>query len=317
MTCPGCDYAAAYHAEAGRSLISLFGPIRYERAYYYCRRCGKGYHPFDTQAGIPAHQLTPAAERLASLAGGVSPSFEKGAELLQEMSGVALSESTVERTTEDVGRSIAGLLAREVTFGPRVDWPWQQDARGRTVAYVSIDATGTRQQGRKGCRAEGRMAYVGSIFNPAPNEELVQPVPNRPRAALQARYLSGLYALPDMGPLLRRLGERVGMERAEVWVALTDGGSGLEDFVQKNFNRPDLVVILDFYHAASLPGEAGQGAAPAGRGGVGGTGGAVVQPAEGRGGCGDVGGAADLGMAGAGVGGAAGAAGGGAGLLRQ
>jgi hypothetical protein len=41
------------------------------------------------------------------------------------------------------------------------------------------------------------------------------------------------------------------MEQAELWVALTDGGTGLESFVQKNFNRPDLVVILDFYHAAS------------------------------------------------------------------
>src|SRR5262249_30035792 len=44
---------------------------------------------------------------------------------------------------------------------------------------------------------------------------------------------------------------QVGMERAAVWVALTDGGAGLEDFVQQNFNRPDLVVILDFWHAAS------------------------------------------------------------------
>jgi hypothetical protein len=54
-----------------------------------------------------------------------------------------------------------------------------------------------------------------------------------------------------MGPLMRRLAERVGMERSEVWVALTDGGSGLEAFCRKNFNRPDLVLILDFYHAAS------------------------------------------------------------------
>ena len=41
------------------------------------------------------------------------------------------------------------------------------------------------------------------------------------------------------------------MERAQVWVALTDGGNGLEAFAQQNFNRPDLVLILDFYHAAS------------------------------------------------------------------
>jgi hypothetical protein len=116
---------------------------------------------------------------------------------------------------------------------------------------VSLDATGTRQQGPGGRRADGRMAYVGSIFNPAPAEAPAQPVPNAKRQALQARYLSGLYALPDLGPLMRRLAERVGMEQAEVWVALTDDGSGLEDFARKNFSRPDLVLILDFYHAAS------------------------------------------------------------------
>lgn len=251
MTCPGCDYAAAYHDDVGRTLVSLLGPIRYRRVYYYCRRCGKGQYPFDQQAGLPEHQLTPAVERLASLAGGVSPSFEKGAELLEEMSGVHLSESTVERTTEDVGARIATLWDAGVTFGPRVVWQWRQDAQGRRVAYVSIDATGTRQQGPGGRYAEGRMAYVGSIFNPPPAETPVQPVPNAKRAALQARYLSGLYALEEMGPLMRRLAARVGMEQAEIWIALTDGGGGLEAFMQTNFNRADLVLILDFYHAAS------------------------------------------------------------------
>ena len=251
MICPDCDYAAAYHHDAGRTLVSLFGPLRYLRAYYYCRRCGQGRYPFDARAGLPEHQLTPAVERPASLAGGVSPSFEKGAELLEEMSGVDLSESTVERTTEDVGARIAVLLNAGVTFGPRTVWSWRRDARGRIVAYVSIDATGTRQQGPGGRRAEGRMAYVGGIFNPPALEERAQAVPNGRRAALQARYLSGLYTLEEMGPRMRQTAARVGMEQAEVWIALTDGGAGLEAFMQKNFNRADLVPILDFYHAAS------------------------------------------------------------------
>src|SRR5262249_11163553 len=150
-----------------------------------------------------------------------------------------------------VGARIRGLLGAGFTFGPRVVWPWRRDAKGRRVAYASLDATGTRQQGPGGGRAEGRLAYVASIFNPAPAQEPAQPVPNPRRAALQARYLSGLYALEQMGPLMRQLAARVGMEQAEVWVALTDGGSGLEAFMQQNFNRPDLVLILDFYHAAS------------------------------------------------------------------
>lgn len=251
MTCPHCDHAAAYHEDAQRTVVSLCGPITYQRAYYYCRRCGKGVCPFDRLAGISPRQLTPAVEQLASLAGAVSPSFEKGADLLEEMGGVRLSESTVQRTTEDTGARIAGLLGQGITFGPRVVWKWRRDARGRKVAYLSIDATGTRQQAKGGGPAEGRMAYVGSIFNPLPPDELIEDAKAERREGMHARYICGLYKLEQMGPLMRLLGGRVGMEQAEVWVALTDGGSGLEDFCQKNFNRPDLVLILDFYHAAS------------------------------------------------------------------
>jgi hypothetical protein len=249
VICPRCDGTAAYHGDLDRRLVSLFGPLTSRRAYYYCRRCGQGHCPFDDQAGIAGHHLTPAVERLASLAGAVSPSFEKGADLLAEMSAVDLAESTVERTTEDVGARMAELLAAGTTFGPAVCWRWHTDARGRTVAYCTIDATGTRQQGPHGSKAEGRMAYVGSIYNPPPAAEGLAPGQARP--AVQARYLAGLYTLEQMGPLLRRQAARVGMEEADVWIALTDGGNGLEAFAQHNFNRPDLVLILDFYHAAS------------------------------------------------------------------
>jgi len=247
VTCPRCGQAAAYHGDRERSPLGLFGPIRYRRAYYYCRRCG-GLCPFDARAHLSARALTPAAERLATLAGGVADSFGKGADLLREMAGLRLSESTVERTTEDVGARLAALLAAGITFGPPVRWDWRRDARGRTVAYVTVDATGTRQQGPGGAAAEGRMAYVAGVYNPPPADGR-RPAGAAP--AVQARYVAGLYGLADVGPLLRRQAAQVGMEAAELWVALTDGGSGLEDFARHNFNRPDLVLILDFYHAAS------------------------------------------------------------------
>ena len=67
---------------------------------------------------------------------------------------------------------------------------------------------------------------------------------------MQARYLAGLYTLPLLGQLLRRQAAQVGMEAAEQWIGLSDGGSGLENFLQSNFNRADLVLILDFHHPA-------------------------------------------------------------------
>ena len=249
MTCPDCDGTAAYHADRPRTLVSLCGAIDYRRCYYYCRRCGSGAAPFDTQAGITARALTPAAERLASLAGGVSHGFHEASDLLREMSAVRLSESTVERATQDVGHRIAGFLGAGILFGLAALWEWHPDAKGRSVAYVTIDATGTRQQGPNGGPAEGRMAYVAGVYNPWP-PGWAHP-PGKPPPRLQARYLSGLYPLDQVGPLLRGLSAHVGMEQAQVWVALTDGGSGLEEFMRMNFNREDLVVILDFWHAAS------------------------------------------------------------------
>jgi hypothetical protein len=226
------------------------------RAYYYCRCCGQGFCPFDDDAGLTERNLTPALERLATLAGAVADSFGKGAELLQEMAGARLSESTVGRTAVDAGlRCQRRAAAGEVLGGPAA-WPWRPDARGRPTAYVSIDATGVRQQGPGGAAAEGRMAYVGMVFNPV--DPLLCP-PGRPRPPMQARYVSGLYPLAEMGPLLRR----------QAAVALTDGGNGLEEFMRANFGRPDLVVILDFWHAASYLEDLARAVDPADEGAAG------------------------------------------------
>jgi len=198
---------------------------------------------------LTAHRLSPAVERLATLCGAVADSVGKGADLLTETAGIRLGESTVQRTTEATGDRLAGHLQKGRTFGGKVAWDWFRDATGRTVGYIEIDATGVRQQGPGGGRAEGRMAYVGMIANPLPDRERVFEGLPKPGVSMRARYVSGLYPLAEMGPLLRRQGARVGLDRADVWVAIADGGAGLEDCVRANFPRVE-AVILDFYHAA-------------------------------------------------------------------
>ena len=183
----------------------------------------------------------------------MADSFEKGAELLAEAAGVVLSEATVQHTTEAAGERIAAELGRGRTFGGKDPWDWFRDASGRTVGYIGIDATGVRQQGPGGAAADGRMAYVGMIFNPLPDPERVFEGLPRPGERMRARYVSGLYPLAEMGPLLRRQGAQVGLDRADVWVALSDGGAGLEDFLRENFPRVG-AVILDFFHAAEYLG---------------------------------------------------------------
>jgi hypothetical protein len=245
VTCPHCDGSAGFHAHRERTALSLVGVFRYRRAYYLCRACGKGLFPFDRGAGITTRDLTPALERVAALAGTVADSFEKGAELLEEMAGVRTSEATVERTTEDAGRRLAAAVAAGATFGPRADWPWHKDYDGKRCAYVELDATGVRQQADDGGPAEGRMAYVGMVCNPRPE----WPWPDEKPGPMQARYLSGLYPLERFAPLIRTPAGDVGMDRADRWIGLSDGGNGLEARLRENFPRLEL-VILDFFHPA-------------------------------------------------------------------
>jgi hypothetical protein len=220
-----------------------------DRAYYLCPACHAGHAPVDAALGLSARKLTPGAEELATLAGTVGSFAEAAEKLLPRMAGLRLSESTVERTTEAAGERLGTLWAEGHTLGRGAEWRWNRDARGRTVAYVSVDATGVGIQGAGGAKAEGRMAWVGKVFNPRPEptEASLKPHP------LSARYLAGLMGLDELGERMRRQAAQVGMGRAERWVALTDGGNGLDDLMDVFF--PRAVRILDFYHAAEHLGD--------------------------------------------------------------
>jgi hypothetical protein len=221
------------------------------RAYFHCKHCHHGHFPWDQLLRLSPNRLTPGAQELTALA-GITDSFGEAAERgLVKMSGLRLSESTVQRTTETTGEQLGQRLEQGEVFGPRQDWDWNRDARGRNCAYVSVDATGVMMQGETpGSEAEGRMVYVGMVFNPQPRqpdeEALAKPCDG-------VRYLAGLYTLEQLGLQLRRQAAQVGMDAAEQWIALTDGGSGLENFIDVNFPRAQ--KVLDFRHATDHLGD--------------------------------------------------------------
>jgi hypothetical protein len=182
---------------------------------------------------------------------GVQSSFaEASTKVLPKLAGLQLAESTVERTTEAVGARLVAAQPDAEQGEAQAEWAWHRDAEGKTVAYVAVDATGVPQQGAAGGKAESRMANVGVIYNPVPEDAARWATPAvGPKPTWQARYVASLERMAELGPTLRQQGTAVGMERAERWIALSDGGSGLEECVHTHFPRVE-VVILDFYHAA-------------------------------------------------------------------
>ena len=220
--------------------MCLFGDLHVGRPYYHCVLCHQGYFPWDEELGLGKRSLTPAVSELSALAGTLA-SFAFGAErTLLKMTGLRISESTVERVTEEAGARVGTLLEQRVTFGADRLWKWQRDALGRTCAYVSLDAKSVRMQGLKGARAEGRMAYVASIYNPDSEHD------GRKKDPHQVRFLACFYELDELGLHLRRQAAQVGWDEAQQQIAISDGGNGMERFLRRNF--PLAEIIIDFWH---------------------------------------------------------------------
>jgi len=220
--------------------VSLFGSIVLWLSYYRCSKCGASQKPWDAALGLTSRALTPAVAEVVSQAGVLSSFADASERVLPKMSGLRVSESTVQRTCEDKGQSVKQQLAEGKTCGPQQSWPWQRDAQGRTCAYVGLDHTGVPQQGPEGARADHRMAAVALIYNPRSAHD------DRPRPPHQVRFLSGFCELDEIGRQLRHEAEAVGIMNAEVQLAFSDGGSGLERTLKTFF--PRATCILDFWH---------------------------------------------------------------------
>jgi hypothetical protein len=239
----------------------LLGDVRLSRAYYHCQSCKHGLHPWDQTLRLSPQRLTPGAQEVIALE-GIQASFGQVADrLLHKLTGLRMSESTVERTTEAAGKRLGEKLAAGETFGEAKPWGWNRDAAGQTCGYVSVDATGIMMQGPDGAKADGRMVYVGMVYNPKPRSEKDEDT----KPCENVRYLAGLMSLADVGGQMRRQAAQVGMNDVEQWVALSDAGSGLDNFFNVYF--PRAAKVADFWHAteylaplskAIQPGAAGE-----------------------------------------------------------
>ena len=226
---------------------TLMGQVVYERAYYHCCHCRQGHFPTDAEFGVERRK-TPAVREVVSLMGQLEPFDDVASKALPRVSGLALSSATARRITEDVGGDVAERRSRGESFGPDRVWKWNRDARGRTVGYVSLDATSVPQQGPHAEKAEGRMPWVGEVFNPQPTHERV-----RRRRVGDARYVAGLMSLPEIRQQLRRECRAVGLGQVDVVVALSDGGNGLGNALLETvagLGPADIEFVLDFHHVS-------------------------------------------------------------------
>jgi hypothetical protein len=105
--CPACGRRTAPRADPRpRQVLTQCGPVDLARPYFSCGRCQRGWSVLETTLGVAARARTSAGLDgwLARL--GATTDFREAAELLTELTGLAVSAETVRRHTQQLGRAL-------------------------------------------------------------------------------------------------------------------------------------------------------------------------------------------------------------------
>jgi len=234
VACPHCEYAAKFHSYQQRPVLTVHGEVRVLRAYYYCGRCKQSFIPFDDVLGL-VDQISPGLMPLICLAGTLLPFEDAAKDVLKRFAGVRVSASTVLRCTEGAGERLRaqqkeGRMVQPTQAEPKWTAPHQD---GQPRAYVGLDAFSVPMQGIGASKAEHRMLYTALLYTP--NKE-------------HTRYLVD-FELEALAEQVRWQAGALGVTEVSDLIAVTDGGNGLEEALQRNLAE-HLITILDWYHAA-------------------------------------------------------------------
>lgn len=248
--CP-CGAQARYVGRRGKTVETVLGSLRLERAYYHCPACGNGFCPRDGSLGIHHASLSPGVMRMvANVAARVS--FEESSILLSELAAVKVDPKQVERRAEALGHQVAEDEKQEVS-------PLAQTPLPPTL-YLGMDGTGipirsSELAGRSGKQADGsaktREVKLCTIWSAEARDKDGHPVRDQGSVSYSAAIESA--ATADTSEVRSEFAERVLREatrrrfcEAERTVVIGDGAPWIWNIAQELF--PKAVQIVDRFH---------------------------------------------------------------------
>lgn len=246
-----CGNLARYAGRRVKAFQSVLGELKLERAYYHCRACGSGFCPRDRQLGIERTCLSPAVVRMIGKVGAMV-SFQEGSQLLEELAGLKVDASQVERGAEALGDEIAADERRYTE-------PLGESALPPTL-YMGLDGTGIPMRaaelaGRAGKQADGsaktREVKLCVVWTAEARDAEGLPMRDAGSVTYSAAIESA--AMPDSAESRSAFAERVLREAARRRfseaprrVILGDGAPWIWNIAQELF--PGAIQIVDRFH---------------------------------------------------------------------
>lgn len=246
--CPQCGGAARYKQTVSAQLLTIHGLQEVTSRHYHCVSCGSGFSPLHEVLDVERGRRASRRVRTwLAKCGADEASFAAVPPLLAELRGLIVSESTVERTTVEVGlvlaeanRMAAAQKDRAVT-APEAG-PEPEPAR----LYLAMDGTmcPLREEWRKdGTLGKLRCRFgetkVGMAFTTGQKDGLDTGVVNRGCVATLGK-------IAPFTLLMLMLARQWGAHRAAELIVLGDGAGWIWKLVRRHF--PHAVQIVDLWH---------------------------------------------------------------------
>jgi len=249
MACPQCQGPAYFKRLSALEVLTIHGTRRLMRRFHRCEHCGHGFAPWDLLLELNEQRATRQVRAWQAKYGSLD-AFVTVPELLVDLRGLVISESTVERTTLEVGRALLAEVEAEPLPLERVARPAPPTSSrplpGVERLYLEMD--GVMCPLREPWRRDGSLGKlhcgyeeckVGVVFQTHRKEGLDEGV-------RWCAYTATLEKIEGFTPRMVALARAHGSDRARELVVLGDGAHWIWNLCEEYF--PHAIQIVDYWH---------------------------------------------------------------------
>lgn len=220
-----CGGEARYRKNSPVEIVTLFGRVRVQRAYFHCAACGKGQCPQDQAWRLGLGNTTPTVQALVAALGAFGSYVQTPALLRRVRPQLALDVKTIEWLSQRVGSQVAAT-------------PPPGPARAERPLAVAVDGVILPMRGGN------KEARCGVLYEPEWNSGRTP----TDCANLRKEYFATLESREELVKTVCARAEARRPTPTTPVAALGDGAGWIWEGYARHL--PHRVEILDFYHVS-------------------------------------------------------------------